>query len=263
MQFKGKTIWITGASSGIGEALAYALSKEGARLVLSARREEVLIEVRGRCERPESHLIKAMDLSDSNQIQRVAEELLGQGEAIDIIINNGGISQRSLVKDTSLDVDRRIMEVNFFGAVALTKALLPHMLERKKGHIVVMSSVLGKFSTQYRSAYAASKHAIHGYFNSLRSETWQDNLKVTIVCPGYVQTNVSVNSLTGDGSLYGQVDDGIAHGVPAEKAAQIILQGIAAGKDEILFGGKEVLGVYLNRFFPGLFKRIIKKAKVT
>ena len=181
---------------------------------------------------------------------------------IDILIHNGGISQRSLVVDTRLEVDRRIMEVNFFGAIALTKLALPSMLSRQSGHIVVISSVMGKFGTPFRSSYAASKHALHGFFESLRAELWEQGIRVTMICPGFVRTNISINALKGDGSTFGSMDAAQASGMDPEVCAEKILRAIEAERNEVYMGGKEKLGDYLQRFVPDLFALIIRKAKV-
>jgi len=166
------------------------------------------------------------------------------------------------VVDTRLEVDRRIMEVNFFGAVTLTKLILPSMLSRKSGHIVVISSVMGKLGTPYRTAYAASKHALHGFFDSLRAELWDQGIRVTMVCPGFVRTNISINALKGDGSTFGSIDAAQAAGMGPEDCAEKIVRAIEAERNEVYMGGKEILGVYLQRFVPDLFEKIIRKVKV-
>jgi short-subunit dehydrogenase len=260
-----KVIWITGASSGIGEALAYVLAREGARLILSARREEELKRVQLNTGLSEDRcLLLPLDLAQAETLTAKVLKALTHYEHVDILINNGGISQRSLAKDTLLEVDRRIMEINFFGTVALSKALLPYMLKRKKGMFVVVSSAVGKFGTPLRSAYSASKHALHGFFDSLRAEVWQDNIQVLMVCPGYIKTQVSVNALTGRGEKQGTMDEAQANGISAEHCAAKIIEGIKSAKEEIYIGGsKELSGIYLKRFLPGLFSKILRKSKVT
>jgi dehydrogenase/reductase SDR family member 7B len=262
MSWTGQRIWITGASSGIGEALADAFAGRGARLLLSARNAARLEEVRAACARPDEHLVLPLDLADPATLGPAAEGALAGGP-VDVLVHAGGVSQRSLVKNTGIEVDRRIFEVNFFGAVALTKAVLPSMLARRAGHLVVISSLVGKLGTPLRSGYSASKHALHGFFDSLRAETWQDGLRVTLVCPGFIRTAVSVNALTGDGSPQGTMDRAQAEGMSAEECARRILRGLERGKDEFLVGGKERHAVAVKRFFPGLFNRVIRKARVT
>lgn len=263
MSYMDKVVWITGASSGIGEALAYALSNRGAQLVLSSRSTERLEEVKSRCATPERHLVLPLDLLDSPHLGEKVNRVLEKLGRIDILINSGGVSQRSLVCETGIDTDRRIMETNFFGTVALTKAVLSSMIEKRSGSIVVISSLVGKFGTPLRSAYSASKHALHGFFDSLRAEVWNKGIKVIVVCPGFIKTNISINALTADGSCHGTMDEAQASGMSADVCAEKMLQAINAGKEEILIGGKELLGVYLKRFVPGIFSKMIARAKVT
>lgn len=262
MHFQDKVIWITGASSGIGEALAYALSAQGARLVLSARRAEELDRVRQQCTRPETHASLPLDLTNLDAA-RLTQQVLDDFGQIDFLIHSGGVSQRATVMETSMAVQRRIMEINYFGAIALTHAVLPAMLTRKHGHLVVISSLSGKISTPRRSAYAASKHALHGFFNALRAEVYNDGLRVTIVCPGYIKTNLSYNALTGEGGAYGQMDPTQAKGLAPAALAERILRAIERQEEEVLIGGREVLGIYLQRFFPGLYSRMIRRTKIT
>ena len=195
MNFKNKTIWITGASSGIGKALALALSKKEVKLILSARNLNQLEEVRLLCQNPEQVKILVMDLAMWKNAAHWVKTAFGLFDGVDILINNAGISQRSLVVDTDLKVDERIFRVNYFGTVALTKAMLPHFIEKKAGHVVVVTSVVGRVATPLRSSYSASKHALHGFFDSLRAEVYDDNISITLICPGFVNTNISKNAL--------------------------------------------------------------------
>jgi len=263
MSWDGKVVWITGASSGIGEALAHALAGRGARLILSARHEARLREVQAACAHPERHLVLTLDLTDEATLAPAAEAALAHCGQVDVLVHNGGVSQRSLVRDTGIAVDRRIVETNFFGAVALTKAVLPAMLARQAGHFVVISSLVGKFGTPLRSGYSASKHALHGFFDSLRAETWRDGIRVTIVCPGFIRTAVSENALVGDGSAQGTMDRAQEHGMAPEACAERIVRAVERGKDEVLVGGRERFAVYLKRVVPGLFNRVIRKIPVT
>ena len=257
MTLSGRRVWITGASSGIGEALAYELSRRGARLVLSSRREDTLQAVRQRCARPDDHVVQTLDLAEPDSLQQAADAVEEEGGAVDILINNGGVSQRGTATETEMDVVRRIMEINFFGAVQLTKAVLPSMIDRQEGHVVVVSSVVGKFGTPMRSSYAASKHALHGWFDSLRAEVHDDNIGVTLVCPGFVKTNVASNALNPDGSAHGEV--GEEKGIPPEECATAIADAIEQNNAEITVGGWETIAVYLKRFVPGLFRRMIRQ----
>ncbi len=262
MYLKDKIVWITGASSGIGEALAYALSKKDALLILSSRKVQKLEQVRQNCEHPERHEILPLDLKEVDGLKEKAGQALSFRGRVDILINNGGVSQRARADETSIDVDRDLMDINYFAPVALTKAVLPSMQARKQGHIVVVSSLTGKFGVPYRSGYAASKHALHGFFDTLRAEIWRDKIFVTIVCPGYIKTDISVNALTGDGTAQGTMDKGQANGLSAESCARRIVRAMEDGKDEALIGGAETLGVYIKRFFPGYFNRMVRTQDV-
>lgn len=263
MDFKNKVVWITGASSGIGEALVYAFDKRGAKIIISARRETELERVKNSCKNPENIIVETIDLEDHSSLKEKAQTVFEKVDKIDILINNGGISQRSLVKDTSIDIDKKIMNVNYFGTITLTKAVLPNMLKNKKGHIVVISSITGKIGVPLKSAYAASKHALHGFFDTLRAENWQDNILVTIVCPGYVTTNISINALTANGTAQNTMDDATNKGMEPAYLAEKIMNAITKKKKEVVIAGKERLGIYLKRFLPGLFLKMIKIAKVT
>jgi len=264
MYFNNKIIWITGASSGIGKALAIALSKRNAKLILSSRNEVELQKVKELCENKNDIQILPIDLEDyTHLIEKTAQALTFFG-GIDILFNNGGISQRSLAKDTSIDVDKRIMDINYLGTIALTKALLPHFIQKNNGHFVVTTSIVGKVATPLRSSYSASKHALHGFFDSLRAEVYQNNIKVTLACPGFVQTNVSLNALTGDGSPQNKMDVATNNGLTSEDFVIQLLKAVKNKKQEVYIGGfKEKLGVYTKRFFPKLLSVMIRKMAVT
>lgn len=259
-RFEGKVVWITGASSGIGEALAYAFAREGAKLVLTARRKAELERVADAC--TDTHIeIVPIDLAHVDELASKVDDVVRRVGRIDIMVHNAGISQRSLAIETSLDVDRRIMELDYFAVVALTKALLPHMLSVRGGRFVVISSLAGLFGTKFRSAYAAAKHALHGFFDALALEHADDGIEVTMVCPGYVNTNVSANALRGDGKTHGVVDESIAQGLDPAEAARIIVDGIAANESLILPAGKEIAGYYLKRLAPGLLRKLLARMK--
>lgn len=253
-RFSDKTVWITGASSGIGEALAIAWSREGARVVLSARNAKELERVRGLCASPNRHRVVPLDLADGEAIANAAKAV----GAVDILVHSGGVSQRSLVAETPIAIDRAIMEINYFGTVALTKAMLPSMLARKSGHIVPISSVIGYVGIPTRSAYAASKHALHGFFDALRAENAKDGIRVTIVCPGYVRTKVSENALRADGTRHGQLDETHKKAMLPEEVAPKVLAAVAKGKEEIRVGGPEIWAIVLKRFLPGLVSRVLR-----
>lgn len=254
MRFNGKNIWVTGASSGIGEAIAVAFSREGAKVILSARNVAELERVRASCDDPPRHVVLPLDLTDEASIRRAAE----QAGDVDVVVHSGGVSQRSLAMETGLAVERAIMDLNFFGTVALTKAVLPRMIARKSGHIVPVSSVVGYVGTPLRSAYSASKHALHGYFDSLRAELAKDGIAVTIVCPGYIRTNVSRNALTGDGSAFGKMDETHKDATTPEACARAVVAGVAGRKREVHVGGKEVWAILLQRLAPALVARMVR-----
>lgn len=261
--FDGKVVWVTGASSGIGEALAKAFASEGAKLILSARRPAELERVRdaiGGHNAPVA--LVPMDVADLDAVPAKAAEALAAFGRIDVLVNNAGISQRSLAKDTTLAVDQRLMLVNYFGTVAIAKAVLPHMLERGTGHLVAVTSLVGKFGTPWRSAYAASKHAVHGFFESLRAEIAETGIQVSLICPGFIRTNVSVNALTGDGSALGTMDRAQAEGMDPDAAARVMIDGLKRGDLEIYVGGRETRGVLIKRLFPGYFAKWIAKVAV-
>jgi short-subunit dehydrogenase len=263
MDFKDKVVWITGASSGIGAALARESARRGARVVLSARNVEALESVAAECGGRDRTLVLPMDVTHFDECGALVSSVLARFSRIDVLILNAGISQRGRAIDTSLAVDQAIFNTNFFGPVALTKAVLPTMLSQKSGHIVVVSSLVGKFGTPLRSSYAASKHALQGFYDALRAEVWRDNIAVTIVLPGFIRTEVSKNALKGDGSRHGEMDASTGAGMEPAVCASRALDAVAAGKEEVLIGGSELRGVYLKRFAPGLFSRFIRKAKVT
>ncbi len=263
MRIDGSTMWITGASSGIGEAMAHVFSGMGARLVLSARRPDRLEEVRVQCADPGRHACVPLDLEAPDTIQAAVERVTSEVGAIDILVNNGGVSQRSLAMETSLEVDRRLMEINYFGTIALTKAVLPGMLERRRGHLVVVTSLMGKMASPMRSAYAASKHALHGFFDALRAEVHDQGVRVTLVAPGFIRTQISVNALTGDGSPTDKMDDAVAAGMPAHVCAKRVARAIERDRDEVVIAGREKIGVTIKAFSPALYNRIIRKVDVT
>ncbi|MDX1651740.1 MAG: SDR family oxidoreductase [Brumimicrobium sp.] len=259
--FRNKVIWITGASSGIGEELAIQLSRHGALIILSSRDEKQLEIVKNKITDPEKHLILPLNLADSSNFSDLAQEVISKYGRIDFLFNSGGISQRSEASETSLEVDRQIMEVNYFGNIALTKAVLPYMQKQKSGHIVVTSSIAGKFGFYLRSAYSASKHALHGFYESLLLEESKNNIHVTIVCPGKINTEISTHALTKDGSPHGQMDHNQATGMSVQECVSQMLKAVEKNKKEVLIGNKEIKAVTLKRFFPGLFWKVIRKQK--
>ncbi|WP_017733592.1 SDR family oxidoreductase [Nafulsella turpanensis] len=263
-QFENKVVWITGASSGIGEALAYTFARDKAKLVLSARRAKELERVKKECKLPEGHiLLLPMDVSEHEKAETHYQEVIAKFGQVDILINNAGLSHWSKIKDLSLEVIQKVMNVNFLGGVALTKAVLPDMLNRKQGHIVVVSSILGKIVTPKQAAYNASKHAIQGFYDTLRAEAAPEGLKVLIVSPGAVNTDVAKNSLDREGKPINKSNKMIENGLDPGFVAEEIRKAIQKNKEEIILaGGKEKFAILMKRFAPGLFSRFLggKKA---
>ncbi len=262
MNFDGKTYWITGASSGLGEAVAYELAKHRTCLILSGRNTYTLSRVADRCQTlGAATRIEAFDLTDFAKMEESVKSVLADGVKIDGLFNFGGISQRSFAIETPIDIDRKVMEIDYFGTIGITKRLLPHIVENGGGLIVATSSVVGKFGIPYRSAYSAAKHALHGFFESLRAETAKNNLQINILVPGRIATNVSKNAITKTGEKYGITDPGQATGMTAEQSAKIILRGVARGKKEILYGGKAVAMVHIRRWLPRLYYYLASRVK--
>ena len=252
----GQLVWLTGASSGIGEALALHLAHRGLRLVLSARREALLEELRKRLPRPEDALVLPLDLNQPDTFAEAAEQA-NQFGSIDWMIHNAGRSQRATAMDTTPLAERNLIETNFFGPIGLNRAVLPYMMERGSGHIVVISSVLGRFSIPLRTSYCASKHALHGYFNALRSEIAHTGIGVTLVCPGYVATPLAQSAEWG--SATPSTDPANDAGLTPTQCAAAIAKAMDKQKVEAHIGGKEILGIHLANLFPTRWSRYIAK----
>jgi len=262
MDFTNKTIWITGASSGIGKAVALLFSIEKTTLILSDINEVGLAAVAETCKKNGCKtFIVPIDLSDEKSVETATKLVLDKKLKIDCLYQFAGISQRSLVSETPIFVDRKIFEINFFGAIALAKAVLPEMIKNGGGQLAVTSSLVGKFGFPHRSSYSATKHALHGFFESLRAENKQNNILVSIFIPGRVKTNISINAITKDGKSHGKMDEGQNTGITAEKAAEIIYVGLKKEKKEILVGGKELIMVHIRRFLPRLYYYLSSRIK--
>jgi short-subunit dehydrogenase len=258
----GKVIWITGASSGIGESLAYELARIGATLILSARREDALRNVQTACARPDEHFVLPLDVQATETFPTAVKSVLDRFGRIDVLFNGAGVSQRGTAIQTQLLVDRQLMAINYFGPVALTKLVLPAMIERRAGQIVVVSSLLGKFSVPGRAAYAGSKHALHGFFDALRAELFPYGISITIVCPGFIRTNASRNALSGDGVPSGQMDQLIAAGMPSDECARQIVRAIERRRREVYIGNRETWAVLASRLAPRLFARFSRTTEL-
>jgi short-subunit dehydrogenase len=262
--FENKVIWITGASSGIGEACAYELSKQHANLILTALETSLLDEVKEKCLQIGAQAVYVLptDLSQLEDLPQLAIKAWNCFGTIDLLFNNAGISQRATVMDTDFSVIKKIMDLNYFAPVILTKVVLPKMIENGGGQIAVTTSISGKFGFPLRGAYCSSKHALYGFFETIQAEYYSHNIRVTIVCPGRVQTNISLHALEKDGKPHGKLDPGQAKGITAAKAAKQIIRAFEKKKPEVLTGKTELLMVYIKRFFPNLCRKIIRKIKV-
>jgi short-subunit dehydrogenase len=264
MKNQNSKIWITGASAGLGKSLALEFDKLNFDIVLSARNKVELEKVKNLCTGSGEKIIVPLDLSDSSSIDLAFEQVMEWSPGcVDILINNGGISQRALGLDTEIEVSRHLFEVNFFGTVNLTLKVAKEMVKKKRGHLVVISSIVGKFGSPLRSTYSAAKHALHGYFDSLRFELAKDKVEVTLICPGFISTNISKNALTGSGEPQNKHDKKTGEGLSTEIFAQKAVRAILGKKMEVYIGKSETIAVYLKRFFPGLLYKLMSKAKVT
>ena len=260
--FEGKIVWITGASSGIGECLVYSFVKRGATVIASSNEPSELERVRNNCgDLAEKVVCIPFDLSDTSGIDKIVKEQLEKTGRIDYLLNIGGISQRATIEETPLWLDRKIMEINYFGTIALTKAILPYMIKQQSGHILATSSIAGRFGFPLRSAYSASKQALHGFFETLFIENKKYNIRSSVIIPGRVRTKISFRALDAEGREHGTMDSGLSKGIKPEKAAEMIIRGINRNKLEILVGGTELTMLFIRRYFPLLFFRLADKIK--
>jgi len=259
-------VWITGASSGIGEALAKQYVKQGAQLVLSARRVTELERVKQSCiaqgAKAENILVLPLDLLEPDSMPEKVSQVLNAFTTIDVLINNAGISQRSLCLDTSLSTYKTLLDVDVFGQIALTKAVLPVMVKQGSGHMAVTSSVAGKVGVKWRTGYCAAKHAVMGFFDALRAEVAEHGIQVSTITPGFIKTDVSKNAVTAEGEKFGVDDDDIAAGMDVDKCAKIIVKKLNKGVKEIAVGeGLSMMALWLKRLSPGLvFSMVQNKA---
>ena len=265
INFSGKTVWITGSSSGIGAGLARRLARDGAALILSGRNRDALAAVEADCRRAGAADVcrLAFDVTDFESLPGLVEQAEVWRGGIDVLICNAGISQRSLVRDTSMAVYHTIMAVDFFAPVALTRLVLPGMIKRGGGLICVTTSVAGKIGSKFRSGYCAAKHALHGFFDCLRAECHEQGIRVALIVPAYVQSDVAVNAVTGDGGQYGKRETGHDEGMSADAAADLIVGKLKKGREEILVGsGPGIMAVYLKRFFPALYSAAVRRQPI-
>ncbi len=259
MELKDKIVWITGASSGIGEALVYQCVEEGAKVILSARRTDELERVAGNCKCDKKNVfVLHLDLGDTEHVEDKVQKVMERFGRIDILINNSGMGHRTLAVNTPTAVDRRVMEVNFFGTINLTKAVAKQMQQQQSGKLVIVTSIMGKYGMPLYSTYSASKHALYGYFESLRQELFKDNISVLIVSPGFINTDVSTKLLKEDGSEYGIKSDAQEKGMSAKDCAKGIVSAIKSDCNHKFVGNYEIFSVYVKQFFPKLFYNLMR-----
>lgn len=256
LTFKGKTVLITGGGSGIGEAMAYQYAQKGTNVILTGRRIETLEKVQQKCrEFGVQAWCKTVDVEQTASIDELVAWIRTEGHLIDFLLLNAGISQRALTLETDIHVDRRLMEVNYFGGIYLVKSLKDMFLERGV-HIAVVSSVSGVFGFPVRSAYCASKHAIHGFYETIALEYPQ--IKTTILIPGRIHTDVSKNALDGQGKATGIMDPGQANGYDVNRCAKVAIRAIARGKHQKVIGGFDTIMVPFYKYIPCLFRLIAR-----
>ena len=256
-------VWITGASSGIGEACAYRYAADGASLVLTSSSAERLAPVAERCRAAGAAGVAVLtyDFSNPSGIEALAEQAWAAFSGLDTVLLNAGISQRTTVGDTSDEMIRKIMEINYFSPIGIARALLPRLLEQGGGHIAVTTSIAGRFGFPLRCGYSSSKFALYGFFETLQAEYYDRGIRVTIVCPGRVRTNISRYALDKGGVPHGKMDAGQAGGLSPEEAARKIVRAVRAGRREVLVGRGELLMTFVKRFFPGLCARLARRIK--
>ncbi len=262
-KFSNQVVWITGASSGIGEATAYRFAQEGARLIVTALEADLLEQVVARCKSlgaPDAVALP-FDLSQLDGLPALAEQAWQAFGRIDIFYNNAGISQRGTTVETDMKVIHKVMDIDFYAPVILTKAVLPRMIAQGGGQLAVTTSIAGCFGFPLRCAYSSAKHALYGFFETVQAENYKDNIRVTIVCPGRVRTNISLHALEKDGRQHGKMDAGQAGGITPERAARKIVNAIYRRRREVLVGSKELVMAYIKRFFPGLCATLARKIK--
>jgi len=253
----------TGASSGIGEALSVEFAKRGARIILSGRNSEKLEAVKNQCKQSNKHIVVPFDISDADQAKEAYRSVKTQTGKIDWLINNAGVSQRSLIMETTEEVERQLMEIDYFAQTRLTRLVLPDMIAQGQGKVVMVSSIAGMIGTQYRGGYGAAKAAIHLWADSLRTELHDQGIEVANIFPGFIQTNVSINALTGDGTAQGTMDDATNKGLTAKTFAKQVSKALIKGEEYIIVAGrKEKLAMRINRVSPPKLYKLIRRSQV-
>lgn len=259
MNFKNKTVWITGASSGIGEALAEEFAREGSKVIISSHEPEELERVKNKLQLVSGEIhVLSFNLAKAEEVGKAADFVLKEFGGVDVLMNNGGISQRALASESSLEIDRLVMEIDYFAGVILAKAVLPGMIKRGEGYFGITSTIAGKFGFPMRTAYSAAKHALFGFYESLLAENYRHGIRVTIFSPGRVRTNISLNSLDKDGNPRGIMDRGQEKGITPEKCARKMIRSMKRGRRDVLIGGSELAMVYIYKYARWLYYRMAR-----
>ena len=262
--YRGKNVWITGASSGIGAQLARHFAEEGARVIISSHDQKELEGVEKELKALSKEVYPVVfNLGNPEEVKEAAEKVLEQFQRVDVLMNNGGISTRAEAIDTPLEIDRRVMEIDYFSGVILTKALLPKMIENGYGHIGVTSTISGKFGFPLRSAYSAAKHALFGFYKSLWAENNRKGIRVTIFSPGRVRTNISYHALLKDGKEHGVMDPALARGITPAKCARKMIRAMKRNRKDVLIGGKELIMVWIHKYCKPLYHRMVNRVSAT
>lgn len=257
MKLKDKVIVITGASSGIGKALAFEFAARGSKVVLAARSEEKLQQIAEEIgKKHEMPIILKTDVSRENDCKNLilaAQESHGR---IDVLINNAGISMRALFADTNIDVLKKLMDVNFWGTVYCTKYALPYLLQ-SKGSVVGVSSIVGFKGLPGRTGYSSSKFAMHGFLETLRIENLKKGLHVLIACPGFTASNIRNTALDGDGKQQGESPRTEEKMMTAEEVAKHIANAVEKRKRTLILTSQGKMTVFLNKFLPGFMDKMV------
>ena len=259
MNWENKKVWIIGASSGIGQGMAIAINQLGGFVVLSSRSATALQNTQSQLPHPERSGVIPLDLTNNESIAQAIDQYESQFKSIDTLIHSGGISQRSLALDTTLESTELILKSNFLGQIPITQYVAKKMIAQHSGKIVVITSFTGKWGFFLRSSYAASKHALHGYYDSLRMEIENEGVQIHLITPGFIATDISKNALDAHGQATGEMDNNQQQGISASLCAAQILQGIEKEKFEFGVGGKELKALWIHQYFPSLFQKLLRK----
>lgn len=261
--FKNKVIWITGASSGIGEAFARELIKYNNHLILTARRIENLNVIKqdlikkGYAEN-HIHLLPA-DLSEIDKIPNLAEKAIALEGKIDVLFNNAGVSQRGYMIDTSFEVEKQLFQIDLFSPIVLAKSILPHFLSKKSGRIIVTSSLMGELELAASTTYSAAKHALNGYFGSLFYELKPLNIHIQILQPGFVRTEISIKAINSQGRIHEKMDSTHAQAMSPEIFVKKALKKLGQDSLYINIAGIEIVALYIKRWFPLIYQKLVLK----